>query len=139
MTGFLRTAAIAAATLCLAGSALANVVSIACLTKNPSSKDWVPEAVFVDINTSTYDAAVLDEFTLQTMDGPVRADVSRPATNRVQLKWKLIGVRDRTDKVQNVNFKMSLNLQRMTFNYSGLGESFFLTPGSASGNCVAKK
>ena len=80
-------------------------------------------------------AAVVDEFTEQVFDGAAMAEFSRPTKDRIKLNWQLIGVKDRQDRAQTVNFKMSINVKRGTFTYNGLGESFFLTPGSAKGVC----
>ena len=114
-------------------------VHLICETKNPSSKDWVPDAVIVRIDQRTLNAAVYDQYTKEVFNGPAMADFSRPTTNRLKLRWKLIGVRDSQSRKQNVDFKMNVNMKRMTFTYSGLGESFFTTPGAASGRCVAVK
>lgn len=133
----IRTAFITA--VCMAWATSAAAIELACVTKNPSSKDWVPEAVLVKIDPNTWRAAVLDEFTLQVFDGGAIAELARPTPKRINLTWKVAGLRDNQDKVQNVNFKMTINMTRMTFNYNGLGESFFVTPGSASGHCVAAK
>jgi hypothetical protein len=128
--------------LCAVGTGAAaqtDMISLACLTKNPSSRDWVPEGIFVRLNPQTLKAGVTDEFTLRVHNGPAIADVEMPTSSRVKLTWKLVGIRDRTNKVQNVRFTMSINTQRGTFNYSGIGESFFVTPGTASGRCVVAK
>ncbi|THH38243.1 hypothetical protein E4Z66_01310 [Aliishimia ponticola] len=114
-------------------------IVLGCVTSNPASKDWVPKGVLIQIDPFAQRAAVIDDFTLQVFDGPAFADVTRPSKDRIQLDWKLIGIRDRTDKVQNVRFKMSINLKRGTFTYNGVGESYFILPGSANGTCAAKK
>lgn len=130
---------IMAATAGFATIGAASSVELACLVKNPSSKDCVPQGVLLSVNTTAVRASVIDEFTLATMNGPALADVSRPTPKRLQLDWSLIGVADRNGRRSNVDFKMTVNLARMTFNYSGIAESSFLTPGAASGNCVAVK
>ncbi|MGJ8594694.1 hypothetical protein [Sulfitobacter sp.] len=126
--------------LAMAMPAAANqAVHIICETKNPSSRDWVPDAVIVRIDARTLNAAVYDEYTKEVFNGPAIAEFSRPTANRLNLKWKLIGVQDSQRRKQNVDFKMNVNMKRMTFTYNGLGESFFTTPGSASGRCIAVK
>lgn len=117
-------------------AAPAYAVDLACLSRNPSSKDWVPEAVFVSIDTQSLKARVLDEYTLSVMEGPALAEVSRPTSKRLQLNWALIDATDLSGRSTNVKFKMTLNLKTFKFNYSGVSESSFLTPGSASGTCA---
>jgi hypothetical protein len=134
----LISAALISITAATAASALESV-TLACVTKNPSSRDWVPKVVFVQINQRTVTAAVLDEYTTAAMDGPAMAEIKLTGKDRWQLKWSLVGIRDRMDKVQNVNFKMTINTRTGSFNYNGLGESFFVVPGSASGTCKAVK
>ena len=117
----------------------ASAITLVCVTQNPSSRDWVPDAVFVAINPGEWQAAVYDEFTQQTFKGPIRAKLSQPTPTRVKLAWKLIGVKDTQGRKQNVDFKMTLNFKRNTFTYNGLGESFFVAPGSAAGKCAEAK
>lgn len=113
-------------------------IDIACLTTNPSSQDWVPKGVLVKIDPKAFSAAVLDEFTVEVFKDGVLAELTRPQPDRIHLNWKLVGVKDRQGRAQNVNFTMTINTKRMSFNYSGVGESNFLTPGAATGKCLAK-
>lgn len=126
-------------TLLMLGTQMAGAVNLICIPSNPSSRDWVPKAVFVSINPQDMRAALYDEFTEQTYDGPLAVDLSRPTKNRVQMNWKLVGLKDRRGRSQNVTFKMTLDLKRNAFTYAGKGESYFITPGSAQGKCVAAK
>ncbi|MGB3244438.1 MAG: hypothetical protein WBB25_07885 [Sulfitobacter sp.] len=91
------------------------------------------------IQPHTLRAAVLDECTVQVFEGGAMADLERPTPDRIKLNWKLIGVRNRQDRLQNVSFNMTINLKRQTFNNTGVGESSFVQPGSAQGVCVPVK
>ncbi len=125
-----------AALLAVLWANTAAALDLGCIVDNPSSRDWVPDFVLVKIDENTWRAAILDEFTLQANEGGAPAEVKRPTPNRLQINWTLIDVKDRQDRPQNVNFKMTVNLKRLSFNYSGLGESFFQAPGAASGRCA---
>lgn len=124
---------------CLAGAsaqAAPKEILIACAPSNPSSQNWVPKAILIRIEPETDRVAVLDDFTLQVFESGVRAQIERPTKDRLKLDWKLIGAKNKQDRKQNVAFKMTINLKRMTFNYSAVAESSYVKTGSSSGPCL---
>lgn len=131
--------ALSVALLAPLSASASDAVHIACATSNPSSKDWVPVGVVVRVRPGAMQAAVIDEFTQQVFGGGVSAALARPTPNRLRMKWKLVGAKDRKGRAQNVDFKMNVNLKTGKFTYQGLSESFFVTPGSAEGLCVPFK
>ncbi|MEM8577461.1 MAG: hypothetical protein AAGF60_06385 [Pseudomonadota bacterium] len=127
--------AVVLASALVAGAAEA--AQIVCVTQTPSSRDWVPDQVLIELDSERLEAAVLDEFTLEALGGPVRVQFKQAGRRKLQLSWELVGATDRQGRKQNVNFRMTLNMARGTFTYNGIGESFYLAPGSASGRCAA--
>jgi len=130
----LRSLAVTALLACAATSAQA--VNLLCATSNPSSKDWVPKVVAVTVDTERFQAAIQDEYTTQVLGGPILVDFRQTGAKRLQLKWELVGARDLQGRLQNVDFTMSINMSNGKFNYRGIGESFFVAPGAASGRCA---
>ncbi|MEL7097563.1 MAG: hypothetical protein AAGM84_01925 [Pseudomonadota bacterium] len=128
-----KTLILAAGVAALATSA--HAVNLLCVTSNPSSKDWVPKSVAVTVDTDRLQAAVLDEYTSQVLGGPIMVDFRQTGAKRLQLKWELVGAKDVQGREQTVDFTMSINVGNGRFTYQGIGESFFVTPGSASGRC----
>lgn len=133
------TSALAPIALCLATAQpvlAAKELIIACAPSNPSSQNWVPKAILIKIDSDTGRAAVLDDFTLQVFESGVSAELERPTPTRIKLDWKLIGARNKQDRKQNVAFKMSINMKRMTFNYSVVADSSYVNTGASRGRCL---
>ena len=73
----------------------AQATTVLCVTRNPSSKDWVPKQVLVEVDSARLEAAVLDEYTLDALGGPVRVTFEQTGPKRLQFKWRLVGATDR--------------------------------------------
>lgn len=131
--------AIMAAMICLGGAipaAAAKEIVIACAPLNPSSQNWVPKAILIKIDPDTDRAAVLDDFTLQVFEGGMRAEISRPTPTRIKLDWKLIGAKNNQGRKQNVAFKMTINMKKMTFNYDVVADSSYVRTVASKGRCL---